>query len=252
LATLLAKGKLVPSFYGRMRLASQIARGLLWIHSNNVLHRDLKLENLLLDNHGEVKVCDFGLADNLTPLTEKGFWDEKGRKGSPLYMAPEVLKKKLLTKKVDVYSFGIILWELLSEKRAFQEHLKHNDLVLFTKAICDKMERPPIPPVPGTKEEAWNNKFITGLIQRCWSHSHDDRPDFQVIYDELNDLITEGYIKDDWGRQFWQIHFTDQDTVPWDDFVKQLMSSKVITLDDNSTYRGLAMSRKKSGKRENR
>jgi len=94
LATLLAKAKLPQSFYGRMRLASQIARGLLWIHSNNVLHRDLKLENLLLDVHGEVKVCDFGLADNLTPLTEKGFWDEKGRKGSPLYMAPEVLKKK--------------------------------------------------------------------------------------------------------------------------------------------------------------
>jgi len=132
----------------------------------------------------------------------------------------------------------------LSERRAFQEHLKHNDLALFTKSICEKVERPPIPPVKGIKEEAWNNKFITGLIQRCWSHSPDERPDFQQIYDELNELITEGYIKDEWGRQFWSIHFTDQDSVPWDDFIKHLMSSKTISLEDNTSFRGLAMSRK--------
>jgi len=133
---------------------------------------------------------------------------------------------------------------IIIAKKAFQEHLKHNDLALFTKAICEKMERPPVPPVKPNKEEAWDSKYVTGLVQRCWSASVDERPDFQQIYDELNVIITEGYIKDDWGRQFWAIHFTDQDSAPWDEFVKNLMSSKTITLEDNTTYRGLAMSRK--------
>jgi len=82
------------------------------------------------------------------------------------------------------------------------------------------------------------------LIQRCWSHQPEERPDFQQIYDDLCDFIIEGYIKDEWGRQFWSIHYPDQDSILWDDFIKNLMSSKVITLEDNTTYRGLAMSRK--------
>jgi serine/threonine protein kinase len=243
LASLLEKGRLSSSFYGRMRLASQVARGLLWIHSNGVLHRDLKLENLLLDTHGEVKVCDFGLADNTGGM--KFIWDEKGRKGSPLYMAPEVLQKKALNNKVDVYSFGLILWEVLSGKRAFQEHLKHNDLAIFTSAICEKMERPAIPPEKGSKEEGWNNVYVTNLIKRCWSDKPKDRPDFQEIYDELNVLITEGYIKDDWGRTFWLINFPDQDSVPWEEFIKILMCKKTVPLDDGTTFnKGLSMSKK--------
>jgi len=201
LANLLEKGKLPTSFYARMRLASHVARGLLWIHSNGVLHRDLKLENLLLDPHGEVKVCDFGLADNTGGM--KWIWDNKGRKGSPLYMAPEVLQKKALNSKVDVYSFGLILWELLSGKRAFQEHLKHNDLAIFTSAVCEKLERPAIPPSEKNNDKAWNNVFVVNLIKKCWHDKAKDRPDFQEIYDELNVLITEGYISDEWGRSFW-------------------------------------------------
>jgi serine/threonine protein kinase len=159
-------------------------------------------------------------------------------------MAPEVLQKKALNSKVDVYSFGLILWEVLSGKRAFQEHLKHNDLVLFTSAVCEKQERPPIPPEKNN-EEAWNNVFVVNLIKKCWHDKAKDRPDFQEIYDELNVLIAEGYIADEWGRNFWLINFPDQDTVPWEEFIKILLGKKTVTLDDGSTFnKGLAMSRK--------
>jgi serine/threonine protein kinase len=175
----------------------------------------------------------------------KYIWDEKGRKGSPLYMAPEVLQKKALTGKVDVYSFGLILWELLSGKRAFQEHLKHNDLGIFTSAICEKQERPLIPPNEKNNVEGWNNPFVTNIIKRCWADKAKDRPEFQEIYDELNVLITEGYIKDDWGRSFWLINFPDQDAVPWEEFIKILMCKKSVPLDDGTVfYRGLSMTRK--------
>jgi len=151
-------------------------------------------------------------------------------------MAPEVLQKKALTGKVDVYSFGLILWELLSEKRAFQEHLKHNDLGIFTTAICEKIERPQIPPNDKSNDEAWNNLYVTNLVKRCWADKAKDRPEFQEIYDELNVLITEGYIKDEWGRSFWLINFPDQDSVPWDEFVKILMCKKSVPLDDGTVF----------------
>eukprot|EP01123_Difflugia_compressa_P008793 TRINITY_DN272_c0_g1_i2.p1 TRINITY_DN272_c0_g1~~TRINITY_DN272_c0_g1_i2.p1 ORF type:complete len:528 (-),score=105.30 TRINITY_DN272_c0_g1_i2:120-1703(-) len=247
LAHLLEKGKLPPSFYARMRLGSQIARGLIWIHSNGVLHRDLKLENLLLDKYGEVKVCDFGLADTTGGM--KFIWDEKGRKGSPLYMAPEVLLKKGLNTKVDVYSFGIILWELLAKQRAFQHHLQHNNLDIFTAAICKDMERPPIPPPVADKEkENWKNEYVVNLLHRCWGDRARDRPDFQEIYDELNVLIIDGYIKDDWGRTFWLINFPDEDYVKFDDFYKIIESNKEVELEDGSRFcKGLALPPVKDG-----
>jgi len=99
------------------------------------------------------------------------------------------------------------------------------------------MERPSIPPEKGSKEEGWNNVYVTNLIKRCWSDKPKDRPDFQEIYDELNVLITEGYIKDDWGRTFWLINFPDQDSVPYDEFIKILMCKKTVPLDDGSNFK---------------
>jgi len=199
----------------------------------------LKMENLLLDKHGEVKVCDFGLADTTGGM--KFIWDEKGRKGSPLYMAPEVLLKKGLNTKVDVYSFSIILWELLSQQRAFQHHLQHNNLDLFTNAICKEVERPPIPPPDVTNAE-WKNEYVVNLLERCWSTKASDRPDFQEIYDELNVLIIDGYIKDDWGRTFWLINYPDEDSIKFDDFYSILQSNKEVELEDGSRFcKGLAL-----------
>eukprot|EP01124_Arcella_intermedia_P021173 TRINITY_DN2913_c0_g1_i3.p1 TRINITY_DN2913_c0_g1~~TRINITY_DN2913_c0_g1_i3.p1 ORF type:complete len:522 (+),score=121.48 TRINITY_DN2913_c0_g1_i3:19-1584(+) len=240
LASALENKKLPNNFYARMRLGSQIARGMLWIHSNNILHRDLKLENLLLDRHGEVKVCDFGLAHSTGG--QKLVWDEKGCKGSPLYMAPEVLLKKGLNNKVDVYSFGIILWELLSQQRAFQHHLQHNDINKFTNAICKENERPPVPP-PGNQDlEEWKNPFLLKLLDSAWHHKASERPDFMEIFDDLNVLITDGYIKEEWGRMFWLINFPDEDAVDWEEFVKSLKSSSKVELDDGSVFcRGLAL-----------
>jgi len=114
LASLLRRiGK--PSAEKAVEIARQLCAGLAAAHDKGVLHRDLKPHNVMIDGRGKVRVTDFGLA---------GFIDELAGHdigaGTPAYMAPEQLEGRELSVKSDIYSLGLVLYELFTGKRLYE------------------------------------------------------------------------------------------------------------------------------------
>ena len=106
-------GRLSPD--KAMEIARQICAGLAAAHERGVIHRDLKPANVMLDGEGKIRITDFGLAGIATTI--KG---EEARAGTPAYMAPEQLAGKEVTTRSDIYSLGLVLYEILTGKRAFE------------------------------------------------------------------------------------------------------------------------------------
>jgi len=105
-------GKLSPD--KATEIARQICAGLAAAHERGVIHRDLKPANVMLDGAGKIRITDFGLAGIAASIQGADI-----RAGTPAYMAPEQLGGKEVTTKSDIYSLGLILYEILTGKRAF-------------------------------------------------------------------------------------------------------------------------------------
>ena len=103
------------SWEDRRRFALDTARGVNYLHtcSPPIIHRDLKSLNLLLDDSYRVKLADFGWTKGLENYMT-------GKIGTYQWMAPEVIKSQKYTEKADVFSFGIILWEIASREPPFK------------------------------------------------------------------------------------------------------------------------------------
>ena len=96
------------------KISKQIFEALHYLHKNNYIHRDLKPANILI-KEGMVKICDFGFAKKLSASTAF----VNSIKGTPLYIAPEILNHQNYNYKVDIWSFGIIIYELFDGKTPF-------------------------------------------------------------------------------------------------------------------------------------
>ncbi|TDT72406.1 serine/threonine protein kinase [Hypnocyclicus thermotrophus] len=86
----------------------QIAEGIKYLHSKNIIHKDLKPKNILINNKNKVKIIDFGIADYLK--------DNNIKAGTKIYCSPEQEKGEILDKRTDIYSFGIMFYEIIAKK----------------------------------------------------------------------------------------------------------------------------------------
>lgn len=147
-------------------IASDVISAIAWLHRHNIIHRDIKSDNVVLRNN-RAMLCDFGAAtfldveDNLTDFV-----------GTPAWMAPEVIFGQVQTEKVDIYSFGMLLWEMNTRQSPYSGSNKHEVMV----KRCN-----------GEKEVIPNNLYsdMANRISRCWENEPTSRPSAKSLRKEI-------------------------------------------------------------------
>eukprot|EP00550_Attheya_septentrionalis_P006586 CAMPEP_0198289210 /NCGR_PEP_ID=MMETSP1449-20131203/7481_1 /TAXON_ID=420275 /ORGANISM="Attheya septentrionalis, Strain CCMP2084" /LENGTH=506 /DNA_ID=CAMNT_0043987507 /DNA_START=202 /DNA_END=1722 /DNA_ORIENTATION=- len=169
----------------RLEVASKIADAMRYLHSLNITHRDLKPDNIGFDACDTVKLFDFGLAKELreSEKLEDGNYKLTGMTGSRRYMAPEVAKRLSYNQSADVYSFGILLYEICSLERPFQGYpcTRHMEEIVMGK------QRPKIE--TGGCHSFWPESLVA-LIRKSWDDNAHVRPNFNEVMESLNQLLS--------------------------------------------------------------
>ncbi|KAF9974067.1 hypothetical protein BGZ73_002656 [Actinomortierella ambigua] len=158
----------------KTRITNEIARGLEYMHTNNVIHRDLKSLNVLLTKHMKVKLCDFGLAEIKTASLSKA---GQSAQGTLRWMAPELLvSKPKYTTKSDIFALGIVMWEMAANcTPPFKDQLEDTVIMVLVKA--------------GEREDIPDNtpSAYQAMIKRCWHKDSKERPEASEILLSVDD-----------------------------------------------------------------
>lgn len=165
-----------------IEIGRQTAQGMDYLHAKNIIHRDLKSNNIFLHDDFTVKIGDFGLA------TAKTRWSGSQQfhqpTGSILWMAPEVIRmqeENPYSFQSDVYAFGVVLFELLADQLPYS-HINNKDQILFM--VGRGYLRPDL-----NKLRSDTPKALKRLTEDCIKFSRDERPIFRQILASLESLL---------------------------------------------------------------
>jgi serine/threonine protein kinase len=168
----------------RLLLATDAAFGMEYLHEKNIVHFDLKCENLLVNMRDPqrpiCKVGDLGLSKVKQQTMVSG-----GIRGTLPWMAPELLNStsNMVTEKVDVFSFGIVMWELLTGEEPYA-NLHYGAII---GGIVNNTLRPKVP--------TWCDPSWKLLMERCWASEPVDRPGFTDIASNLRAMTAATHPK---------------------------------------------------------
>ncbi|PON76255.1 Serine/threonine protein kinase [Parasponia andersonii] len=156
-----------------LKFAIDVCRGMEYLHQNDIIHRDLKTANLLMDTNNVVKVADFGVAR---------FQSQGGvmtaETGTYRWMAPEVINHQPYDQKADVFSFSIVLWELVTAKVPYESMTPLQAALGVRQGL-----RPDLP--------CNANPILLELMKKCWDATPCNRPSFSNIRVELENFLLE-------------------------------------------------------------
>ncbi|GJS87097.1 kinase-like domain, phloem protein 2-like protein [Tanacetum coccineum] len=218
----------------RIRLCLNIANGLKYLHSNTedkqmIVHRDIKSANILLNNNLEGKIADFGLS-KLRSMSKKGSTLNTNHiAGTDVYLDPEYKKTGKLKKESDIYSFGVVLFEIMCGKVAYdQTYLVQNEKGLsfvvrryWSEGKIKEMVDPNI-------QEAYENIFMinrglsqdsldtfTKIAYQCLAETQAERPTMEAIINELEKALSfEENHKDNLQISIEEINLATQNFSP--------------------------------------
>ena len=151
------------------KVVYELAEALDYIHHQEIIHRDIKLENILITERGHIRLTDFGLS-----IEENFNRSNDGIVGTPLYLAPEVISGRGVSHQSDVYAFGVVLYQLLTGEPPFNTKSMSDLIHCHCSVEPQRVERlvPDIPPV-------WGD-----FVAACLEKNPNKRPEYLLDYTE--------------------------------------------------------------------
>jgi len=153
----------------------EVANAMKYLHKHNIIHRDLKTANVGIDIRGNAKIFDFGAAKELLSknMVQPGMYRATGLTGTRRYMSPEVLLCKNYGLSTDVFSFSLLLWEILALKIPFDQYDCEKHMI----AVVQRRKMPKF-------ASKWSS-VIKDLITNCWKVDPLERPSFCSIVETI-------------------------------------------------------------------
>lgn len=169
----------------KLNIIYEICLGLEYMHSRKpvVYHRDLKSSNVLLDKYYHCKLCDFGMSKMAPEDSVANF--KTNSQSTPFWMAPEYLCDGVFTEKSDIYSLGILIWEVVMEDTNPYKNVNMYDFMLGNKDVVYNL-RPNI-----NKQKVNECPEIEELMRSCWNLKAEERPGISEIVGTVEKLLSK-------------------------------------------------------------